>query len=202
MGRTPEADRIIDLYQRHAHDWAKDRGSRLLEKSWLDQFLALLPARASLLDVGCGSAEPIARYLIEKGHDVTGADSSPALIDLCKSRFPAQNWIVADMRTLSLSQRFDGILAWDSFFHLCHDDQRNMFPLFRKHAAPRAALMFTSGPAHGEAIGDYRGEPLYHASLDGDEYRSLLRQNGFQVVSHVTDDPACDRHAVWLAQIE
>jgi len=62
--------------------------------------------------------------------------------------------------------------------------------------------MFTSGPAHGEAIGDYRGEPLYHASLDGDEYRSLLNQNGFQAVSHITDDPACDRHAVWLAQIE
>jgi hypothetical protein len=26
-------------------------------------------------------------------------------------------------------------------------------------------LMFTSGPAYGEAIGTYRGEPLYHGSL-------------------------------------
>jgi hypothetical protein len=36
--------------------------------------------------------------------------------------------------------------------------------VFRRHAAPKAALMFTSGPAAGEAIGAYRGEPLYHAA--------------------------------------
>jgi hypothetical protein len=43
-----------------------------------------------------------------------------------------------------------------------------MFPLFRKHSALNAALLFTSGPVGGEAIGEYRGEPLYHGSLDGE----------------------------------
>ena len=41
------------------------------------------------------------------------------------------------------------------FFPLCPEDQREMFPVFRKHAAPKAVLMFTSGPAYGEAIGTY-----------------------------------------------
>jgi len=82
------------------------------------------------------------------------------------------------MRTLSLGRKFNGVLAWDSFFHLCPEDQRLMFPIFRTHAAPRAALMFTSGPAYGVAMGTYRGEPLYHASLDGQEYRGLLDANG------------------------
>ena len=102
------------------------------------------------------------------------------MIDVCRRHFPKQEWIVADMRKLALRRKFSGILAWDSFFHLCHDDQRNMFPVFREHAAPRAALMFTSGPAHGEAIGSFGGEPLYHASLDPAEYRSLLDRNGFR----------------------
>jgi hypothetical protein len=35
-----------------------------------------------------------------------------------------------------------------------------MFPVFRIHAAPGAALLFSSGPRHGEAIGSYGGEPL------------------------------------------
>ncbi len=61
--------------------------------------------------------------------------------------------------------------------------------------------MFTSGPVHGEAIGTCKGEPLYHGSLGGEEYRSLLGQNGFDVVSHVVDDPDCGHHTVWLAQI-
>jgi hypothetical protein len=66
-----------------------------------------------------------------------------------------------------------------------------MFPVFRAHAGPNAALMFTSGPVHGEAIGEFGGEPLYQASLDAAEYRSLLDSNGFRVVSHVVEDPDC-----------
>jgi SAM-dependent methyltransferase len=195
-----EAEHIIGLYERHAADWDKERGRTLFEKAWLDRFLALQPQNASVLDIGCGAGEPIARYLIERGCQVTGIDSSAALIGMCKERFPDQNWIVSDMRSLSLDQRFDGILAWNSFFHLCPEDQRRMFPIFRRHAEPKAALMFTSGPSHGEAIGTYKGEPLYHGSLDGTEYRSLLDQNGFDVVSHVVEDSDCGHHTVWLAQ--
>lgn len=195
------AERIIGLYQRHAGDFDRERGNSLFEKPWLDRFLALLPPGASILDMGCGSAEPIARYFIERGCEVTGVDSSAALIDICKDRFPGGDWIVADMRNLSLDRHFQGILAWDSFFHLRPDDQRPMFSLFRRHAAPNAALMFTSGPSHGEAIGTWKDEPLYHGSLDGAEYRSLLNQHGFEVVSHVAEHPNCGQHTVWLAQL-
>jgi hypothetical protein len=123
------------------------------------------------------------------------------MIDVCRRHFPRQEWVVADMRKLALQRKFSGILAWDSFFHLCYDDQRNMFPVFREHASPQAVLMFTSGPAHGEAIGSFAGEPLYHASLDPAEYRSLLDQNGFRVASHVVEDPDCGGHTIWLAQL-
>ncbi|HKI21094.1 MAG TPA: class I SAM-dependent methyltransferase [Isosphaeraceae bacterium] len=193
--------RIINLYQQYAGDWDRERGRSLIEKAWLDRFLARLPPNPSILDIGCGSGEPIARYFIEKGCDVTGIDSSLCLIDMCKDRFPDRDWIATDMRTLSLDRRFDGILAWDSFFHPCPEDQRRMFPIFRRHAGPNAALMFTSGPSHREAIGAYQGEPLYHGSLGEAEYRSLLDQNGFDVVSHVVEDPTCGQHTVWLAKL-
>jgi SAM-dependent methyltransferase len=198
---TSAAEQIIGLYRRHAGAWAEDRGNRLIAGACLDRFLGLQPPQAAILDIGCGSGEPIGRYLIEKGRPVTGADSSPELIEICERRFPGEDWHVADMRTLALGRRFVGILAWDSFFHLCPDDQRRMFPIFRAHAAPRAALMFTSGPAHGEAIGNYRGEPLYHASLDPAEYVSLLDATGFDVVAHAVEDPSCGKHTIWLAQL-
>ena len=105
------------------------------------------------------------------------------------------------MRVPALGARFDGILAWDSFFFLSHDQQRAMFPVFANHARPKAALLFTSGPASGEAYGTFEGETLYHASLDPDEYRSLLSDNGFLVEHHVAEDPDCDRHTVWLARL-
>jgi SAM-dependent methyltransferase len=195
-----DAAKIVSLYERHAQAFDRLRGRNLFEKAWLDVFVALLPDEASVLDIGCGMAEPIARYLIEGGLRVTGIDSSPRMVDLCKERFPSQRWVVADMRALSLGTTFDGLIAWNSFFHLSLEDQRGMFAVFRNHAAPKAVLMFTSGPSHGEAIGTFEGEPLYHSSLDPDEYRDLLDAIGFCVVSHVAEDPDCGGHTIWLAQ--
>jgi hypothetical protein len=104
------------------------------------------------------------------------------------------------MRALALGRRFDGVMAWDSFFHLSFDDQRRMFPIFREYSAPGAPLLFTSGPRHGEAIGSFRGEPRHHASVAPDEYRSQLAANDFSVIAENMEDPECDRHSVWLAR--
>ena len=75
-----------------------------------------------------------------------------------------------------------------------------MFPIFREHSQPGAALMVTSGPAQGVAMGVYAGEPLYHASLAPDEYRALLEVNDFSLVEHAVEDPNCGGHTIWLAQ--
>jgi SAM-dependent methyltransferase len=198
---TSDAERIVGLYDRHARAWVADRKrARFVEKEWLDRFASLLPEGGSVMDIGCGAGEPMAGHLIARGFVVTGIDSSPTMISLCQGSFAGHRWLVADMRGLALGERFNGEIAWDSFFHLTPDDQRNMFPIFRIHAAPGAALLFSSGPRHGEAIGRYGGEPLYHASLDPAEYRALLDANGFSVLAYAAEDPTCAGHTVWLAR--
>ena len=196
---TSDADRIIDVYRRHGPAWARDRGDRLVEGAWLDRFVSLLPDDPSVLDIGCGSGRPIARALIERGCDVSGVDAAPEMIALCVEAFPGRDWRVADMRALSLGRTFDGLVAWDRFWHLSPDDQRLTVTVFRAHAAPGAALLFTSGPADGVAVGTLGGEPLYHASLDGDEYRALLDAHGFEVVARGWDAPARTLLIVWIA---
>jgi len=104
------------------------------------------------------------------------------------------------MRGLQLGRSFDGILAWDSFFHLSHDAQRTMFPVFAAHAHRDTFLMFNTGPAFGEAIGSYRGDSLYHASLDPTEYDTLLARHGFDGVDRVIEDPQAGGRTVWLAR--
>ena len=201
MNNERLAQKIIQIYQKYGRDWTELRGDYLYEKAWLDHFLALLPSTgASVLDLGCGSGQPIAAYLIENGCQVTGGDRSEVMLEMARESFPEQTWINADMRHFRFDQQFDGILAWDSFFHLTPDDQREMFAQFSAHAKRGAALMFTSGPSHGEAIGEMFGEPLYHASLDAEEYRALLAQYGFDVVKMVAEDAECTGHTVWLAK--
>ena len=194
------SERIIGLYEEHADAWDRQRGRDLHEKRWLDRFAAALPSGGTILDLGCGMGEPIARYFIERGFDVTGLDSSASLITLCRQRFPEREWIVGDMRQLALGRRFDGIIAWHSFFHLTPEDQRTMFPRFAAHANPGGALMVTTGPERGKSIGEWQGEPLYHGSLDPAEYRTLLAANGFVILDHTLRDPQCGEATVWLAR--
>jgi SAM-dependent methyltransferase len=195
-----DADEIIGIYRRHARAWSQARGKRLIEKPWLDRFADMLQPGAHVLDIGCGSGEPIACYLASRGFQITGVDSSPEMIALFAANLPRQACLVQDMRALNLNARFDGLLAWDSFFHLGFEDQRAMFPQFRDHAASGAPLMFTSGPEHGEAIGTLEGDPLYHASLSPSEYERLLDASGYDVIAHVSEDPTCGQRTIWLAR--
>lgn len=197
---TTAADGIVDLYSRRALDWDRDRGKTLIEKPWLDLFLDHVPAAGSVLDLGCGSGEPIARYLIEQGRAVTGVDAAPALIDLCRRRFPDHDWRVADMRGLDLARTFDGVIAWHSAFHLTPADQEALFPVYARHLRPGGVLMFTSGSVHGETVGAWRGEPLYHGSLSLEEYRTALAGAGFALLAHRLDDAETGGATVWLAR--
>ena len=197
---THLAAQIIPIYQRHAKAWTDLRGQLLYEKTWLDRFLAYLPAQAKILDLGCGSGRPIAAYLLQHGHQLTGVDSVDSMLEMAREHFPEQCWIEADMRSVNLNRCFDGILAWDSFFHLTPNDQRCMVEKFALWSTSNTVLMFSSGPAAGEAIGEMFGEALYHASLSQDEYRQLLKDHGFKVVKMLAEDQDCAGHTVWLAQ--
>jgi SAM-dependent methyltransferase len=195
------ADRIPQHYERHAIAWDADRRkSGWNDEIWHARFIEALPEHASVLDLGCGGGTPVATNLVARGLRVTGIDTSPTLISLCRTRLPEQDWMVADMRSLSLGRTFDGLLAWDSFFHLQPDDQRKMFAVFAAHAASGAALMFNTGPSHGESVGCYRGDPLYHASLDAAEYKELLTRQNFELIDHRIEDPRAGGRTVWLAR--
>jgi len=62
------ADRIIDHYEHHARDWDADRNCYVAhpwnDKPWHDRFVAAMPRReAIILDLGCGSGSPVAKYM-------------------------------------------------------------------------------------------------------------------------------------------
>jgi len=194
------AEAIIDLYSRRAREFDADRTRTLFERPWLDAFLDHVPPAGTVLDLGCGSGEPIARCLVEQGRRVTGVDAAPGLIALCRGRFPDHDWLVADMRGLDLGRTFDGLIAWHSLIHLPPQDQPGLFEVFARHLRPGGVLMFTSGAEHGEHVGEWRGEPLYHGSLSLAEYRSALDAAGFDPLRQTTGDPDCGGATVWLAR--
>jgi hypothetical protein len=60
--------------------------------------------------------------------------------------------------------------------------------------------MFTSGAEAGVRVGAWEGEPLYHASLSQAEYRGLLADSGFEVLSFTDGEDVAPGPTVWLAR--
>jgi len=187
-------EKIADWYDEH-------RSRALFEKKWLDRATVLLQKNADILDVGCGTGEPIISYFLEKGFKVTGIDASEKMLSLAKARYPQVKFFLSDMRKLDLNKNFDLVIAWHSFFHLPQDDQRFMFKIFAEHLKKEGVLLFTSGPEVGEVWSDNGGENLYHASLAPDEYKTLLQQYGFILIEYKIEDPECEGASVWLARL-
>ena len=196
----PAADRIVGLYQDKAADWIRDRGAVLRrhegdwdEAAWLDRFVNGWPPGARVLDVGCGSGWPMGAALLERGFEVVGLDASPGLIAHARETLPKGDWRIGDMREALPEGAFHGVLAWHSLFHLTPEAQGAVLPVLAARVTSGGRLMFTAGPAHGEAIGEWRGEPLYHGSLAPKAYRALLDEAG------LTSEKAGDQ-GVWLAR--
>lgn len=192
--------RVYAAYEQIVNWFDQARTKSLMEVEYLKLITSFIPPGSSILDLGCGTGEPLARFFIEKGYKVTGIDGSPKMIELCKKRFPDEQWIVSDMREINLPQQFDVILAWHSFFHLDLDSQRKMFKLFETHIKPGGILAFTSGEEEGEEWSNNGGQELYHASLSTEEYNKLLAAASFKVIIHKICDPECGEATIWVAQ--
>ncbi|WP_299293081.1 class I SAM-dependent methyltransferase [uncultured Tateyamaria sp.] len=199
-GVDASPDDTQQVYERQAEAFDAGRSRALFEARWLARFTACLPAGARVLDLGCGSGDPIARWFIAEGFRVTGVDFVQPMLDLARGRWPEGDWRLGDMRTLDLPDRFEGIVAWNSFFHLRPDEQRTCIAHMARHLVPGGSLLLTVGPKAGEVSGTVGGEPVYHASLSPAGYATCLEEHGLRLTGFLAEDPDTDKASVLMAR--
>jgi SAM-dependent methyltransferase len=194
-----EKNNVFEVYNKIAHWFLKNRNTALIEKKYLDELLAFVPQQGKVLDLGCGTGQPILEYLLSKEIHVTGVDASSVMIEIAQTNYPSAELIVQDMRYLNLPMKFDGIVLWHSLFHLPASDQPGVFKLLAQHLKHKGVLLFTSGTERGETWSN-GNENVFHASLDTKEYEQLLAQHNFKIIKHTINDPDCGYATTWLAQ--
>ncbi|SMC94116.1 class I SAM-dependent methyltransferase [Primorskyibacter flagellatus] len=189
-----------DVFEQNAAAYDAERSRALFEARWLARFTACLPVGGRVMDLGCGAGEPIARWFIAEGFRVTGVDFAESMLEIARTRWPQGDWRTGDMRTLDLGETFDGIVAWNSFFHLTVEEQRDVIHRMARHLRVGGSLLFTVGPDQGETSGSVAGKSIYHASLSPAEYATLLQQQGLRLTGFLAEDPECNSHSVMMAR--
>jgi len=115
-------------------------------------YLALAGAAPkTVLDMGCGTGW-LACALAARGHRVTGADPSPAMLAVARARPGGARvtWIEAEAAALATGTRFDLIVMTGHVFQVFLEDRavRAALATLRRHLAPGGRLAFeTRNPA-------------------------------------------------------
>jgi cyclopropane fatty-acyl-phospholipid synthase-like methyltransferase len=155
------------------------------ERAWLDRLIMPLPRGATILDLGCGGGEPIDRYLIDHGFHVVGLDCGATPIELARTRFPRERWLLGDMRTIALDETFAGVVAWGSLPQLPIADQGAMAERAMAWLQPGGRLLFNAAPVTQDP---------------GDAFRASLIRRGMVEMAHVESDSSCDGAVVSLVR--
>jgi cyclopropane fatty-acyl-phospholipid synthase-like methyltransferase len=200
---------VPNAYDLIAEQWhANKREAVYVERvlRYVDRVLEGLPAGARVLDLGCGTGEPIAKYIVERGFRVTGVDESEQMLKFARQTVPDAELIHADMVTVELAGTFDGAVAWDSMFHV---DRKHHAAIYRKlsHALkPGGRVLLSvggSGPAEDEGEGftsDMYGHTFYYSGFAPDVARRMIEESGFEIEVWEVDDPTSRGHITVIAR--
>ena len=149
------ADSVKRAYDKISAEWHKFRKDCAINKC-IAEFEQLLPRNSEILDVGCGTGYPIAAYLTEKGHRVTGIDVSAQMTKKARAlNLPCARFI----------------------------RQESIYPKLASLIKSGGYLLFTHGNREGEITGEMYGETFYYSALDSARVCDLLTNNGFEILT-------------------
>lgn len=203
LRKVADKSSVKEIYNKLASWFDEARTKDLsLENKVLSIIEGELPQNAEILDVGCGTGEPIARFFIERNYKLIGIDNSESMLNYCRDRFPGHTWISMDMRNLNIKKNFDCIIAWHSFFHIQREEQELVLQNFNNHLKPGGVLVFTSGVDNGDVWSNNGGEMLFHASLSTEEYNEIFIKLNMKVILYSPSDPDCGDATIWIVKRE
>lgn len=178
--------RIVEEgYDKIAEEYAAAR-SKLdrRDKKYLDSLLERLPEGSRILDLGCGSGEPVTKFLAER-HEVVGIDISRRQIQLAQENVPNATFFVGDMTETSFPDKtFDAIVSLIAIIHVPREEHADLFGRMHAMLKDGGLVLLTLGSDDWVSSPDDRffGVRMYWSHYDSETSKRMLEKTGFRII--------------------
>jgi cyclopropane fatty-acyl-phospholipid synthase-like methyltransferase len=147
----------------------------------------VLPAGATVLDLGCGTGIPISLTLMGRGCNVYGVDASHSMTAEFRANFPtAPVQCAAAEDSDFFGRTFDGVVAWGLFFSLTAEVQLKLIEKVAAILPSGSRLLFTAPSQPCSWLDAVTERPSI--SLGHDAYQVTLDAEGMTLVGTYVDE--------------
>ena len=151
-----------------------------------------------ILDLGCGPGRDLQRF-VALGHRPVGLDGAERFVEMARAAAGCEVWQQSFLDLRLPADRFDGIFANASLFHVPSAELPRVLRELRASLKPRGVL-FSSNPRGANEEG-WNGA-RYGAYHDLERWRRYLSEAGYAELEHYFRPPGVPREQQpWLASV-
>jgi len=187
MSGNDERDMVRRGYDALSYHYRADDAGDGQYAPWLADLHRRLPAAAAVLDLGCGCGVPVARFLADAGHRVTGVDISDVQIERARHLVPTGTFLRADATRFDLPPAsFDAVVCLYALIHMPLADQPRVIREIAGRLRPGGELLATVGSTAWTGTDDnWLGgtAPMWWSHADAATYRSWLQEACLTITS-------------------
>ena len=180
----PRTELVAAGYDAMAETW-EDWSARITDDprhDWLEQLIAVLPADARVVELGCGNGTRETRELAARTR-LTGVDLSEEQLRRARERVPEAEFVHGDLTSIEFEA--GSLDAVASFYVFNHVPRELLAPLLvRIHSwlvSPGWLLAAFGTGDEAEWFGDFLGAPSFFSSFAPVVNTELVRDAGFTI---------------------
>lgn len=196
MDKSKQASSVYDeIAKKYAKEFSKP-------SEHIEEFLALLPKNAKILDAGCGVGVN-AEFMASEGFEIVGIDLSKEMINIARKKFPQIDFRQQDIREIdSPPNSFNGIFASFSLIHIAKKDIPTLLKKFHKLLKKRGVIYIALQGAKSEEIfvnGPFNPDKKFFLNIISfDEIENLLIDAGFSIIKKYKREPKSKKELNYL----
>lgn len=169
--------------------------------AWVAELADLLPAGATVADLGCGIGLPATRALTDHRLRVIGVDISAVQLARARHLVPAASLVQADMTALHLRPAsLDALVSFYALIHVPLEDQRALFPRIRSWLREGGYLLAITGADRWTGTETYLGAEMFWDHADTASYLRWLADARLEPIWHRYIPEGDSGHSLILAR--